>query len=165
MTLQALAKMVRLSPSMLSLVECGRTSPSLTTLAAMAHGFGISLTDLIAGKQAPEEEVVIRIRDQPAFETPDKILRRVLRQDSIRKIDIAHNEYGPNIGNSADGLIHSGHEYGFMLEGELTVEVGGVAHILCPSDLLSLRSTRLHKIWNDGDRKATAIWFNVQKID
>jgi transcriptional regulator with XRE-family HTH domain len=161
MTLQHLAQTVGLSTAMLSLVERGLASPSLTSLAAMAHGFGISLTDLIAGKQGDEEELVTRLSERPVFETPDKVLRWVLKEDQRRRIDVTVNEYGPGVGNSPSGLRHSGYEYGFVLEGELTVIVDNVSNVLQPGDLISLQSTRLHRIWNFGAVSARALWFNL----
>lgn len=165
MTLQHLAQQVGLSPAMLSLVERGLASPSLSSLAAMAHGFGISLTDLIAGRQSSDEELVTRLMDQPVVETPDKVRRQVLKEDQRRRVDITINEYGPGIGNSLNGLRHSGHEYGYVLEGELTVIVDNVNNVLHPGDLISLQSTRLHRIWNFGDVPAKALWFNLGRED
>lgn len=165
LTLQALADVAELSPSMLSLVERGLTSPSLTSLTALAHGLGTNLTDLIVGKPVPDDEIVTRFEEQPLIETAEHVLRRVLREDLTRNVTITFNEYGPNIGNSPSGITHHGFEYGLCLEGELTVEVEGVSYVLRAGDLLALRSTRLHKIWNYGKRPARAIWFNLNSAD
>jgi len=160
-TQQELSDIVGVSPGMLSLVERGLVSPSLTSLAAVAHGLGISLTDLIAGGSATEHEVVTRGAEQPVYETPDRVLRWVLKEDKEHKVDITINEYGPDVGNSPTGVQHSGYEYGYILEGQLTVEIDGVAHVLGKGDLVSLQSTRRHKIWNYGRQPARAIWFNL----
>lgn len=165
MTLQHLAETVGLSTAMLSLVERGLASPSLTSLAAMAHGFGISLTDLIAGRQSSDEELVSRLSEQPVVSTPDGVLRWVLKEDQRRRIDVTVNEYAPDIGNSPNGLRHSGYEYGYVLEGELTVVVDGESHVLGPGDLISFQSTRLHRMWNFGSTPARALWFNLGRAD
>lgn len=165
LTLQTLADIAELSPSMLSLVERGLTSPSLTSLTALAHGLGTNLTDLIVGKPMPDDEIVTRFEEQPLIETEEHVLRRVLREDRTRNVTITFNEYGPNIGNSQAGVTHRGFEYGLCLEGELTVAVEGVSYVLRSGDLLALRSTRLHKIWNYGKRPARAIWFNLSVDD
>lgn len=160
-TLQYLAEKADLSPSMLSLVERGMTSPSLMSLAALAHALGTNLSDLISGRQVSDDEIVSRFSEQPLIETSDHVLRRVLKEDRKRKVKITFNEYGPNIGNNPKGITHSGYEYGLCLEGELTVEVEGVPYVLRNGDLISLKSSRLHKIWNYGKRPAQAIWFNL----
>ncbi|WP_442580763.1 hypothetical protein ACSBOB_01805 [Mesorhizobium sp. ASY16-5R] len=47
-----------------------------------------------------------------------------------------------------------------MLEGELTIEIDGALSVPGRSDLVSLKSTRLHKIWDYGRKRATTIWIN-----
>lgn len=162
---QDVAEMAGISPAMLSLVERGLVSPSLTTLAAMAHGFGISLTDLIAGRGGSEDEPVSRLADQPVVKTSDGVLRWVLREDRVRHVDVTFNEYHPGIGNSPNGVRHTGYEYGFIVEGELTVEIEHVLYSLGAGDLIALDSNRLHKIWNYSDKVARALWFNVGRND
>ena len=56
-------------------------------------------------------------------------------------------------------------QYGLVLEGDLTIEIDGVQTVLHSGDIVSLKSTRLHKIWNYSDRKATTIWFNLDGMD
>jgi uncharacterized cupin superfamily protein len=63
------------------------------------------------------------------------------------------NEYEPNTGNSDAALSDAGFEYGFVLEGVLTVEVDKTPCILKSGDLISYNSRRAHKIWNYGRRK------------
>ena len=58
---------------------------------------------------------------------------------------------------------HDGHEYGIVLEGELTVELDGVAHKLKAGDLISYSSSRDHRIWNYSSRKAKALWVNLHR--
>ena len=41
--------MTGLSASLLSLVERGKTSPSIGTLVAIAHAFDVHMTDLVPG--------------------------------------------------------------------------------------------------------------------
>ncbi|ODN71763.1 helix-turn-helix domain-containing protein [Methylobrevis pamukkalensis] len=162
---QDIAEIAGISTAMLSLVERGLVSPSLTTLAAMAHGLGISLTDLIAGRGSGEDEPLSRLKDQPVIKTDDGVRRWVLKEDRLRKVDITLNEYAPDIGNSPNGVRHTGYEYGFVIEGELTVEIDRVAYVVGKNDLISLDSTRLHKIWNYKPKTARALWFNLQRDD
>jgi transcriptional regulator with XRE-family HTH domain len=165
MTIQQLADASGLSASMLSLVERGLTSPSLLSLTAIGRNLGISLAEMMSSQHTEAEEAVTRVQDMPMLETPDGILRRVLRQDRKRGVTITYNEYGPDIGNSPVGITHNGFEYGLVVEGELTIEIDGVQTVLHGGDLVSLKSTRLHKIWNYGRKKATTIWFNLDETD
>lgn len=163
LTIQQVADAAGISASMLSLIERGLTSPSLLTLTAITRALGTTLAELISGDSPPSEEAITRFGEVPVLETPDGILRKVLRQDRKRGVTITYNDYPPNCGNSKVGITHQGFEYGLVLEGELTIEIDGVLSTLGSGDLVSLKSTRLHKIWNYGRKRATTIWINLEQ--
>lgn len=164
-TLQQLGEMTNLTPSMLSLVERGKVSPSIGSLIAIAHALGAAITDLVMLPSDDESEVVIRWGSQPVVETAEKLLRSILRQDRRHGLLISVADYRPSTGSSVLPRAHEGFEHGFVLEGELTVELEGKSYKVGPRDLISYRSTKLHRIWNYGDVTATALWFNLQDQD
>jgi len=163
LTLQALADMTGLSVSMLSLVERGKASPSIGSLIVVASALGITMSDLMASEPSSEQELVVRVAQQRAVETAQHVIRKLIREDRTRGVSIAINEYEPDTGNAETALSHSGFEYGYVLEGTLTVEIDGTSHILKPGDLISYNSRRAHRIWNFGRRKVRTLWFNLDK--
>jgi len=163
MTIQQLADASGISASMLSLIERGLTAPSLMSLTAIGRNLNITVAEMMSGEIRDIDEAVTRVDDMPLFKTADGILRRVLQQDRRRGVTITYNEYGPGVGNSPIGITHSGFEYGLVVDGELTIEIDGVQTVLHSGDIVSLKSTRLHKIWNYSARTATAIWFNLDE--
>jgi transcriptional regulator with XRE-family HTH domain len=165
LTIQQLADASGMSASMLSLVERGLTSPSLLSLTSIGRNLGITLAEMMSGQINDTDEAVTRIESVPFIKTPDGILRRVLRQDRKRGVTITYSEYGAGIGNSPVGITHTGFEYGLVLEGELTIEIDGIQTLMRSGDLISLKSTRLHKIWNYSAHKATTIWFNLDDAE
>ncbi len=54
---------------------------------------------------------------------------------------------------------HSGHEWGYVISGELKVTIGFDDYILEPGDAVSLESTTPHRLANVGDTPVHAIWF------
>jgi transcriptional regulator with XRE-family HTH domain len=163
MTLQVLAESTKLSVSMLSLVERGRASPSIGSLIVIASALGVTMSDLIASEPESDEDLVVRASQHHVVETPMHVVRRLIREDRTRGLSIAINEYEPNTGNSDAALSHAGFEYGFVLEGVLTVEVDKTPYILKSGDLISYNSRRPHKIWNYGRRKVRTLWFNLDR--
>lgn len=161
MTLQALADVCGLSPSMLSLVERGRASPSIGSMVVIASALDVPMSDLLAEEPASEERIVVRAADQRAVETAQHVIRRLLREDRSRGVSVALNEYEPHTGNADRPLAHGGFEYGFVLEGKLTVEVEGTAYVLESGDLISYSSRRPHRIWNHGSQRVRTLWFNL----
>jgi transcriptional regulator with XRE-family HTH domain len=162
-TLQALADLTGLSPSLLSLVERGRTSPSIGTLVAVAHALGVHMGDLVPGESTEKESPVTRAHDQREYSTPEGVVRRVLRDDRVRGVEIAVNQYVPG-GRSADvELHHGGFEYGFVLEGELTVDIEGDSYPLGPGDSIGYDSSRPHRIVNHSEATVRALWVNLDR--
>lgn len=163
MTLQALAATTDLSPSMLSLAERGRASPSIGSLVVIAGALGVAMSDLIVCEPASDEKLVVRASDQHAVETAQHVVRRLLREDRARGVSVAVNEYEPHTGNAEKPVTHDGFEYGYILKGKLTVEVDGVSYQLEGGDLIAYSSRRPHRFWNHGRKKVRTLWFNLKR--
>lgn len=162
MTLQDLAEATDLSPSMLSLVERGRAAPSIQSLIVISNALNVTMSELIVSDHAEEDRVVVRADDQPFVKTAQNVIRRVMREDRARGISIAINEYEPETGSSLKRGAHSGFEYGFVLEGQLTVELESVTYQLKAGDLISFESKRPHRFWNHGSKRASTLWINLK---
>ncbi|MEP0321460.1 cupin domain-containing protein [Bauldia litoralis] len=163
MTLHALAEACGLSSSMLSLVERGLASPSIGSLVVVGEALGTTMSDFLSANDEQSDRIVTRAADAIIVETAHHVVRRMLKEDRYRGISIAINEYAPKTGSNEDPLQHEGYEYGLVLDGQLTVQVDGVSHILNEGDLISYSSRRSHRIWNHGDRVARTVWFNTTR--
>lgn len=163
MTLQALGDLTDLSPSMLSLLERGKTGPSIGTLVVIASSLGAQMSDLLDRSEHQEERLVSRVEDQPVFESSTGVLRRILKQDRARDIEVAINEYQPGTSNAPTEHGHEGYEYGVLLEGVLSVTVNGRAHELKPGDLISYPSLQPHRFTNTGTTLARTLWINLRR--
>lgn len=161
LTLKDLAERTGVSPSMLSLVERGKTSPSIGTLVAIAGALGVHMSDLLVQESGVAEDVVSRRSAQQSFTTELGVQRRVLRLDRMRGIEIAINEYEPETGSALSLTHHPGFEYGIVLKGRLTVELESGVHQLRAGDLISYPSSVPHRIWNHSSNHVEALWINV----
>ena len=65
--------------------------------------------------------------------------------------------------SSVEGRLmrHSGIEYAYLLEGELTLQLDFDTHVLHPGDSLQFDSVRPHLYSNNGSVVARGIWFVV----
>jgi transcriptional regulator with XRE-family HTH domain len=161
-TLKDLAERTGVSPSMLSLVERGKTSPSIGTLVAISSALGVHMSDLLIDEEVPAQELVSRRKDQHSFTTPLGVQRRVLRVDRTRGLEIAINEYEPDTGSALEVTHHAGYEYGVVLKGRLTVELEGEdLQEMRAGDLISYPSTTPHRIWNHSSGHVQALWINL----
>jgi len=159
LTLQDVAVATGLSVSMLSLVERGRTSPSIGTLVSVADALGVHMGDLFGPPEAAQTPPVVRRGEQPTFATSEGVTRRLLLSDEA--IELAENTYQPGTSSGSRATHHSGHEYGIVLEGGLAVELEGRVHELAPGDAISFPSRADHRFSNPGDGVTRTIWLNV----
>lgn len=163
LTLQGLADMTGLSPSLLSLVERGKTSPSIGTLVSVAHAFEVHMGDLVPGEPPAREAPVVRADQQQEFSTPEGVTRRVIRDDRVRGLEVAINKYAPKGKSAEQKLHHGGYEYGFVLEGVITVDLDGDTYTLHPGDSIGYDSNLPHQISNTTARPAKALWVNLDR--
>lgn len=161
MTLQELASASGVSTSMLSLVERGRVSPSIGSLIVIAEALGVTMSDLIMDDQGESDQVVVRSADHRVIEHAKHVVRRLVRNDRKRAVSIAIADFPPNSDSTSAPHTHTGYEYGFVLEGKLTVEIDGTSHLLQKGDLISYSSKSKHRIRNPGKRAARTLWFNL----
>ncbi|MDA2989720.1 MAG: cupin domain-containing protein [Actinomycetota bacterium] len=163
LTLQALSNLTGLTASMLSMVERGRTSPSIGSLIAIASALHVHMSELFDVPTEVPPRPVHRVEDQPVFETATGMTRRLALSDDSRGLELVSNVFEPGSVSSATPVHHEGFEYGVVLEGELTVELEGERFLLQPGDSISYESTRPHLISNNGKVPVRAIWVNLDR--
>jgi transcriptional regulator with XRE-family HTH domain len=162
MTLKDVAEASGISTSMLSLLERGRVSPSLGSLIDVCLALKLPMSQVIeGGESTPREEVVVHSADRHVFEHAKRVVRQILLEDHKRGVSIAIAEFPPNSDSTPTPHSHGGHEYGYVLEGKLTVEVDGQSYSVGKGDLISYSSRSRHRIWNHGKRPARTLWLNV----
>jgi mannose-6-phosphate isomerase-like protein (cupin superfamily) len=144
-------------------VERGKTSPSISTLIVISSALNVHMSDLVAVEERSMRDPVSRLAEQPVFKAAAGVLRRVLRADPMRGVEIAVNEYAPDAGSATAPVQYAGYEYVVVLEGRLTVEVDGKRHVLDPGDLIAYGSSRDHRIWSYGPGRAKALWVNLER--
>ena len=152
LTLQMIAERTGLSSSMVSMVERGRTSPSIGTLIAISSALGVHMADLFELDLDAARDVVQRAAEHQIVETANGVLRRLVQVDPRRGLELVVNEYEPGTASAVQVTHHGGHEYGYVLEGDLTVELQNTEHRLAPGDSIAFESTRPHRIGNRARR-------------
>lgn len=185
MSLRALARAVGVSASLISQIETGKSRPSVSTLYAITRALEISVEDVFDAAEADGASVgplsgavlqTVHGVTQPSGHRIGPIVRpearEVLQLDSGvtwerlghlpgTRIDFLLVTYAPG-GSSSSGdqlMRHSGLEYGFMLEGELTLTLGFEEHLLRPGDAVSFPSSTPHRYRNDGVTPAVGVWY------
>ena len=177
LTLRELAQRLGVSPSMISQIETGRASPSVSTLYAIANELDVSLDELLfEDRRAPAAETADKpmtglaaraVAVKQAANTRKRIrLASGVIWERLTPISEADTEFlyvtyevGGASSSADDFQRHAGHEWGFVLEGTLAVDIGFEEHVLGPGDSISFDSTIPHRLANAGDVVVHAIWF------
>lgn len=90
----------------------------------------------------------------------------LLGQVPGEKTDFLRNTYQPGGSSSGTGdlMRHPGTEYGYLLSGELMLQLGFDEHHLVAGDSVCFRSSTPHRYRNDGDVPAVGIWVVIDEI-
>jgi transcriptional regulator with XRE-family HTH domain len=158
LTLQQLAKKVDLSAAYLSQIEHDKASPSISTLRSLAKALEARLVDFF------EDELI----NDPVVMTPDqwsRVLipgwqsdtRRIVHHIGTKRMEPFFTTIPPG-GKSKKGYAHPGEEFGFVMEGVLTIIIGNESHDVEPMSSFYFSSAVPHSWINKGKTPVRLIW-------
>jgi transcriptional regulator with XRE-family HTH domain len=182
-SLRHLADRLGVSPSLISQIETGRARPSVSSLYAIATELGVSIDDLLfldseRPVAAPDPRLAKRGMNVVGSERPGPVQRAAER----KRIRLASGVVWERLTTASDPDVeflyvtyevggasspehefqrHSGHEWGFVLNGRLKVTIGFDDYHLGPGDSIAISSTVPHRLVNEGKDPVHAIWFVV----
>lgn len=185
LSLRALARLLEVSPSLVSQIETGRIQPSVRTLYAIVSQLGVSLDEVFQldgpekttpsdnGAGLPPEvpqvqdggRFVQRASERSAIDLETGVRWERLTTHDVRGVEFLYVVYPPGSESApADALVrHSGRELGFVRTGELTVTLGFEEYVLGPGDSVSFESTLPHRLHNAGSEVVTAVWIVLDR--
>ena len=156
-SMRALARMSGLSANALSMIERGRTSPSVSTLHKLANAMGIPITAFF--REEPEHSDVVFCKAGERTRVPfmrglweglggETFTGRV--QPFMLTLESGGSS-GPF------GMIHSGHEFVFCMRGQLSYEIENDHFVLAPGDSLLFAADLRHRWRNPGKTVTSAL--------
>jgi len=166
LTLRELAASVGVSQSLISQVERGLASPSITTLRRIAAALHVPIAVLFLGSgEASDGEtdrlgnrLVVRRHERKGLRVPQSnVLYELLTPDLNRRIEFLWLEYGPGDTSQPDPMSHPGEENAICLEGSVVVTIDGEEFVLNEGDSISFDSSRPHRVENRSDRRAVLV--------
>jgi len=158
LSMRALARMSGLSANALSMIERGKTSPSVSTLYKLSDAMGIPITTFFR-EESPQTEVVFR---KASERTRVSFLRGLWEglggELFVGRVEpfMLTLESGANSGPF--GIIHTGHEFVMCLRGKLEYQVENEVYILEPGDSLLFAAELSHRWRNVGKTVTNAVF-------
>lgn len=181
LSLRALAEKADVSVSLLSQIENGKSTPSVRSLQSIADALSVPLgyffpndsqpngSDGAANDNTREQQFdhlsdrVLRSQDRPALELNGGIVWMRLTPHEEKEAQFLELDYDVGASSGAKMSYHRGREFGIVLAGELTVEIGFEKHVLRQGDSIIFDSNRPHRLVNTGNTLARAIWVVMNK--
>jgi transcriptional regulator with XRE-family HTH domain len=177
LSVRELARRISVSPSHVSQVERGLASFSVKALYSVASNLGISMDSLFEKAPAQEllDEVLATAEDGPLDES-GMVLRRASRptmklqsgprwesltvkpEDGADFIEVT---YPPALGAKPpdDFIRHVGREYGVIIKGSLSAQVGFARAEMAAGDSIAFDSSVPHRFWNQTAGEVVSVWF------
>jgi transcriptional regulator with XRE-family HTH domain len=181
LSVRELARRVGCSASLISQIERGVSVPSVGVLYSLATELGTSLDYLLFGSgadpdadaapaampdpkaAAPPPAIVQRGCDRRIIDLASGVRWERLTPQSEAMTDFLEVIYSPG-GHSTDErrpLRHDGREYGLVISGTLTANVGFESYELGPRDSIAFDSSTPHEYLNKTGEVVRAIWVVV----
>ncbi len=159
LTLAQISESVGRSVGWLSQVERGISMPTLTDLSRLADTFGVPMSLFFSKEEPaePEMEVVVRAHARRMLgPTEDGLEEELLSPALGGSFEMRRRTFAPGT-VSEDHAARETEEAGFLLNGQLDIEVDGDWHSLQAGDSFRFKGKSMR--WrNDGAEPAIVIW-------
>lgn len=166
LSMRELARRLGVSASFLSQFELGQSQAAVSTLFAIATELNLSLDDLLGHSVAPVAEDDDGETGMPrapeeylAFQTGVR-WRRLAELDG-EQVDFLLTEYEPGADSAPaeQPQRHRGNDYGYVLEGTLTIVINGETQRFKQGSAIAMRGDVPHRLLNETDKLVRTIWF------
>ncbi|MEV6984042.1 cupin domain-containing protein [Sphaerisporangium sp. NPDC051017] len=175
LSIRALSERAKVSTSVISEVERGKTEPSISTLKHLATALGTSITYFFTSP-AQSNGHVIRADDRKTIiasqpSTGDgrssieaKGIRFELASpDASEVLEALYGRYEKDASTGEEMYTHDGEEWAMVLAGRFKITLGDEVYFLDPGDSIWFKSNIPHRITNVADGVSEYIWMNTPK--
>lgn len=166
LTAAALARDVGVSPSLISQIERGVTSPSIEVLWAIARALDVSMGSFFQDSpgSVPDDPtpdrakaVVVRAHARKRLALPNSVSYDLLSPDLKHQIEFTWAEFAPGEESPHQPYSHAGEEQMVVIEGEIHFWIDGEEIVLGEGDALTIDSGLPHRAANRSDKRAIVI--------
>lgn len=168
-SVRELARRLGVSASFLSQFELGQSQAAVSTLFAIATELNLSLDELLGNdveRDTGSRNGRLSREDAEAFEEYLSFQsgvrwKRLANTTPQHHVQFLLTEYDPGSDSAPEGSPqqHPGDDYGYVLEGTLTVDIDGERRELKAGESIHMRGDVPHRLRNETDSLVRAIWF------
>ena len=164
LSIRALAEKSGLNVNTLSLIENGKSSPSVSTLQQLASGLGVPVTAFFVTEQGTKTVVHQKDGDRP---------RAVFSHGVIEDLGAGMARFGAeplivtleaNADSGKNPIVHTGREFVYCLEGRVAYTVDAETYFMEPGDSLLFEAYLPHR-WKNADAKPSRLLLVLCPLD
>ena len=150
-SMRSLAAKSGLSANALSMIERGRTSPSVSTLYKLADALGVPITEFFAPESEKQRALLVRADERTRVPFTHGVWEGLGGEKFTGRVEpfVLTLESGASSGRQP--IVHTGHEFVFCLRGQLEYLVENTLYELGPGDSLLFAAQLNHKWRNPGN--------------
>jgi transcriptional regulator with XRE-family HTH domain len=158
LSIRALARASGISANAISMIERGKTSPSVSTLYKMADALKIPITDFF--QSAPDLQNIVFRKALGRTRVPFQrgVWEGLGGEEFIGRVEPFALTLESGASSGPYPITHTGHEFVMCLRGQLEYQVEGEIYLLEPGDSLLFSSYLRHKWRNPGSNVTNAIF-------
>ena len=154
---RALARRASVSNATISLIENGRTDPSLGLLKRILDAMGVSFAEFFSPHSGGPEKFFYT-RDELSEIGSGPISYRQVGGDLVdSKLQILHERYRPGADTGQSLLSHEAEEGGIILQGRLEITVADQVRTLSVGDAYRFNSRLPHRFRNTGSEDCIVV--------
>jgi transcriptional regulator with XRE-family HTH domain len=158
LSIRALARESGLSANALSMIERGKTSPTVSTLYKVAEALNIPITALFRSIPDRREIVFMDVDARPRVPFSRGLWEGLGGERFVGRVEPFALTLESGASSGPQPLVHTGHEFVLCLRGQLEYQVEGELFTLGPGDSLIFRSSLKHRWRNPGSTVTNAIF-------
>lgn len=158
LSMRALARKSGLSANALSMIERGKTSPSVSTLYKLAGALELPITTFFGQEIERSTVVHVKADQRPRVPFQRGVWEGLGGENFVGRLEpfVLTLESGANSGLHT--MVHTGHEFVFCLRGELEYQVEDQFYLLQPGDSLIFSAHLRHRWRNAGGTVCNALF-------
>lgn len=156
-SMRSLARRSGLSANALSMIERGLTSPSVSTLTKLANALEVPIMAFFRQEPDRQSVVLCKADDRNRMDFPKGYWEGLGSEFFSGRLEAFLLMLDNGGSSGPHGMIHTGYEFVFCLDGKIEYEVDGQIYDLERGDSLIFQANLLHRWHNRWDKPSRLI--------
>lgn len=157
LTIRALSVKSGLAANTLSLIENGKSSPSVSTLQQLAVALDVPITAFFESEAMDNNIAYVKAERGPRAIFDHGLLEDLGAGSSIPAVEPFVVTLKPNATSGPQAIVHTGYEFIYCLEGRILYTIEGQSYLLDPGDSLLFQAYLPHRWQNASPTKSRSL--------